>query len=164
MDHIDGTPLRQRHVQRVEHELGLEIMAHCPADDAAREGIQHDSQIQEPGPGRDVGDVRDPQPVRLIGVEVPVDQIAGGTNPLVPQGRTGALAAADANEAGRSHQPFDPLAADRDAFIDEFGVDARRPIGCSGGLVDRLDAGCELGTGTGPGARRAPEPGVGAGT
>jgi hypothetical protein len=136
LDHIDGTALRQGHVESIEHELGLQIVAHRPADDPAREGIQHDSQVEEPGPGRDVGDVRDPEPVRRIGVEVPVDQIASGAHPLVREGRAGTLAAADAGQVRRFHQPLDPLAGDMDALIDELGVDARRPIGLSGGPLE----------------------------
>ena len=35
MDHVDRTPLRQRHVEGIEHELGFQIVAHRPADDPA---------------------------------------------------------------------------------------------------------------------------------
>jgi hypothetical protein len=59
-------------------------------------------------------------------MEVPVDQITGRPDPLVPEGGAGALAPADTGNAGRFHQPLDPLAADPDAFIDQLGVDARR--------------------------------------
>ena len=45
MDHVEGTPLRERHIEGIEHKLGLQTVAHRPADDPTREGIQHDSQI-----------------------------------------------------------------------------------------------------------------------
>ena len=139
MDHVDGAPLRQCHVQGIEHELGFKIMAHGPADDAPREGIQHNGQVQEPGPGRDIGDVGHPEPVWRIGVEVPIDQIASGLNSFVPEGRAGGFAAANARQTRRFHQPLHTFAAHMDPFIDEFSVDARRAIGLSGRLMDRLD-------------------------
>jgi hypothetical protein len=45
----------------------LRVQAHGPADDAAREGVQNHGKVEEAGPGRDIGDVRDPQPVRRLG-------------------------------------------------------------------------------------------------
>ena len=51
-----------------------------------------------------------------------------------------ALAAADADQAGRFHQPLNPLATDTDACIGKLSVDAWRPVGLPGGLVDRSDA------------------------
>ena len=94
MDHADGASLRQGHVQSIKHELGFQSVAHRPADDPATVGIQHDGQVQEPGPGWDIGDVGHPELVGLIGVEVPVDQIAGRSHPFVPEGRAGGFAAA----------------------------------------------------------------------
>jgi hypothetical protein len=151
-------PLRQRHVQCIEHELGLQVVAHGPSDNAPREGIEHDGQIQEPGPGRNIGDISDPQPVRFVGMEVALNRIASGPNPFVPEGCAPGFAAADADNTGRSHQPFHPLAADRDALIDEFSVDARRTIRLSRCPMDRLDASRQLriGNGTGRGRTRAP--------
>jgi hypothetical protein len=52
MDDRDGPPLGERHVEGIEHELGLQVMPHGPADNAAREGVEHDGQIEEAGPGR----------------------------------------------------------------------------------------------------------------
>ena len=67
-------------------------MAHRPADDVAAEGIEHDRHIEEAGPGRDTSDVGDPQLVSgAVGIEVPIDKIAGRANPLVPEGRAGTL-------------------------------------------------------------------------
>ena len=158
MDHVDGAPLRQCHVQGIEHELGFKIMAHGPADDAPREGIQHNGQVQEPGPGRDIGDVGHPEPVWRIGVEIPVDQIASRPHPFVPEGRTGSFSAADASQAHRFHQAFDTLSADMDAVIDEFSVDTRRTIGLPGRLMDCLDSRSQLRIGNGSGRWNTPTP------
>ena len=67
--------LRDRHVHRVDDKLRLEIMPHCPADDPSREGIEHDGQVDEARPGRDVCNVRHPELVRLVGPEVAVAQV-----------------------------------------------------------------------------------------
>jgi len=64
MDDPVGPPLAQRHVERVEHEVGLEVRRHRPAHDAAAEHVEHDREEQEAGPRRHVGDVRDPELIR----------------------------------------------------------------------------------------------------
>ena len=39
MDHPGGPPLRQRHVQCFEHQLGAQMSLHRPAHDPAAEGV-----------------------------------------------------------------------------------------------------------------------------
>jgi hypothetical protein len=65
----------QRHVQGVEHQLRVQGRRHRPADDAAAERIECDRQLEEAGPGRNVGDIGHPQQVRALGGEVALDQI-----------------------------------------------------------------------------------------
>ena len=69
------------------------MVSHRPADDPTAEGIEHDGEIQEAGPGRNVGDVSDPELIRPLGAEVALDQIGrrsciaiahGGHDPLAP--------------------------------------------------------------------------------
>jgi hypothetical protein len=81
-------------------------------------------------------------------MEVPVDQIASRSHPFVAEGRAGGFAAADAGNASGFHQPLYTLATDPGAFIDQFGMDARSPIGLSGGSMDRLDANRQIRIGT----------------
>lgn len=52
---VDRPELGQRHFKGIEHQRGLAVMAHRPADDAPRESVRHDGQMQEAGPGRDLG-------------------------------------------------------------------------------------------------------------
>ena len=140
---MDDTPrlaLPDRHVHRVDDELGLEVVSHRPSDDPAAEGVQDDRQIQESGPSRHIGDVRYPEHVRLMGIEVPVDQIAGRPQPFVADRGSRSPAAADALQACGFHQSFDTLSTDVDAGISQFSVDARRAVDLPGGLVDGLDA------------------------
>ena len=118
-------------------------------------------KLQEVVPLFDVPIQRTTEPARIlqatIGIDIPVYMV----DSTKYFDREGIYMYAD--DADRFHQPLDPLAADMDAFIDQLGVDAWRPVGLSGGLVDRLDAGCQRRIGMGTRARRPPEPGVVAG-
>ena len=75
VDHAVGATLPERHVEGVEHELRAQVVSHGPADHAAAEGIQHDGEVQEPRPGGDVGDVRNPEPIGCVGGEVALNQV-----------------------------------------------------------------------------------------
>jgi hypothetical protein len=129
VDDASRFALTDGHVHRIEHKLGLEVHSHRPAHDAPGEGVEDDRQVEESRPGRDIGDVCDPELVRLLGVEVPIDQVGRRPHALVPDGRPDTSATTDAGQAGDLHQPFDALAADMDAFSGEFRVDTRRAIG-----------------------------------
>jgi hypothetical protein len=84
---------------------------------------------RKPAPGRHIGEVGDPELVGLLGVEVAIDQVAGRPDPLVPDRRARPLAAADAGQTVRLHQPLYALAADMDALGRQLRMDARRAIG-----------------------------------
>ena len=75
MDHARGPPRRQRHVQSIEHQLAGKCRRHRPADNAAAERIEHDGEIEKACPGRNVGDVGHPQPIRRFRREVALDQV-----------------------------------------------------------------------------------------
>jgi len=75
VDHTVGLALVQRHLKRVEHELGAQMRRHRPADDAPAEDIEHDGEVEEPRPGRDVGDVGAVELIRALSGELALDQI-----------------------------------------------------------------------------------------
>src|SRR6266446_3718658 len=60
MNHRGRSALRDGHVERGQDELGAEMGFHRPADDAATPRVEHDGEIQEAGPRRDVRDVLAP--------------------------------------------------------------------------------------------------------
>ena len=60
----DGLAIVQGLLQRVEHEAGVRRPRHAPADDAAGVGIDDERDVDEAGPRRHVGEVRDPKHVR----------------------------------------------------------------------------------------------------
>jgi hypothetical protein len=57
-------PARDRHRQRVDDQLGLEVVAHRPADDLPGAHVHHHSQEQVALERRHIGQVGEPEPVR----------------------------------------------------------------------------------------------------
>jgi hypothetical protein len=62
-----------RHLQGVQGQLGMKRGGDPPAHDGAAEGVDDEGHIDEPGPGVDVGQIRDPEPVGCWCSEVPID-------------------------------------------------------------------------------------------
>ena len=56
-----------RLLQGAEHEVGVHAAAGGPADDAAGEQVHDEGGVAEPRPGRHVGEVDHPAPVRAGG-------------------------------------------------------------------------------------------------
>jgi len=69
---------RERHLERVDDDCGAGVGGHRPAHDQPRVGVLDGREVQPALAGAQVGDVRDPQHVRAIGTELPLDQISGG--------------------------------------------------------------------------------------
>src|SRR5215207_10280893 len=61
---MDGSPIMEGLLKRIEHEAGMGRSTDPPTYDPSRVGIDHKGDVNEAGPGRDVGEVRDPQHVR----------------------------------------------------------------------------------------------------
>jgi hypothetical protein len=139
MDDVPRPPLGDGHVHGVDHELGLQIVAHRPPHDTTRPSVQHDGQVDEARPCRHAGDVRHPELVRLVGPEIPVDKIVGWPDPAVPDRGARAFSAAYACQSRCLLQPFDTLAANVDTLISQLGMDARRAVGLFGRAVNLDD-------------------------
>src|SRR3954452_11611605 len=60
----DGPALVQSLLQRVQHEAGVSGAGDTPADDTPRKDVDDEGDIDETGPGRDVGKIGHPQGVR----------------------------------------------------------------------------------------------------
>jgi hypothetical protein len=74
MNNLARTALPERHVERLEHQLGAQIGLHRPAYDPPTEHIEHHGEVEKPRPGRDVGDIRNPQAIGRRGGEVALNQ------------------------------------------------------------------------------------------
>jgi hypothetical protein len=89
-----------------------------PADDHAGEHVDDERHVHPAGVRLDVGQVRDPQPVRCRCSELALDQIGWPVEPVV------ALGGADphptppaALQAHVAHQPFDGASGDPDTVF-----------------------------------------------
>jgi len=154
VDHVLRPPLRDGHLERIQHQLGAQMVGHRPADDPTAEGIQHNREGEEARERGNVRDVRHPQLVRCLGREVAVDKIRRRPRlPITPRRRGAALPVAGPRQAGRTHEARDPLAAVVLSGLAQLGMNARRPVGLARGGVDRAhpreQGGVRLGAGRG---------------
>ena len=60
MNDVLGPPLAYGHLERVQHQFGLQVVRHGPADDLAAPDIEHHGQIKEARRSWQIGDVCDP--------------------------------------------------------------------------------------------------------
>src|SRR5690606_32210787 len=129
------------HLQRIQDELCTQVGGHRPADDLAAPGIEHDSQVQEPGPGGDIGNVRDPQFVRAGGGEVSLDQVGNGLcfGFRASLGGVWGFATANTLQIFGSHQASHTLASYVHSLVCQFGMNAGSTIGAFGVLMDLTD-------------------------
>src|SRR6202020_1252422 len=67
---LHGPPIMESLFQSVQDETGMRRPAHPPADDPAGIGDDDKGDIDEAGPGRDVGEVGDTSHFRRRGMEL----------------------------------------------------------------------------------------------
>ena len=144
MDHLLGPALADGHVQRFEDQFGAKVVVHRPTHDAPAVHVEHHGQEHEPRPGRHVGDVGDPEPVRRLGVEVSFDQVR--RRPLARLRARGARTPAPAHpcQPFLAHPPRHALAAHRVPPSGQVGTDPRRPVGPSRTPMSRPDLAPQL--------------------
>lgn len=112
-----------RHFQGAQREVRAEGGRGSPADDPSREHVGHERGVREPGPCRDVGDVRDPQLVWCGGPELALHPISRPGSDISRHGRASPTAADPTGEAVGGHEPFDGAAGHGDAFTVELPPD-----------------------------------------
>jgi hypothetical protein len=129
VDDTGGSTLRERHVECREHQLGLQVRVHHPTDNASRPDVEHDRQVQESSPGRDVRDVGDPQPIRARRHELPLDPIDRALGRRIHLRGSHKACRIHATQPGRAHQPRHAFTSDvQSVLVGELGVDRRCAI------------------------------------
>jgi hypothetical protein len=93
-----------------------------------REGVDHERDVHEAGPGRDVSKIGDPQRIRPRRPEVPVDPIERAWHGLVAARRADRLAAHGPLQAHGAHQPRHRAPGHRDAVSAEPAPDLAHAI------------------------------------
>jgi hypothetical protein len=65
----------QRLLEDIQHEVGGHGLTDAPAHDAPDDHVVHKGHVQPALPGRDRGEVRHPELVGTIGLELPINPI-----------------------------------------------------------------------------------------
>ena len=107
------------------------MICHSPADDSATARIEHNGEIEEARPRRDVRDVSNPKLVWLLCSEIPVDEIWRGSRIGIANGRRGELTARSPVNAAFAHQASDAPAGDSKAGFAKIRVNTWAPVGRS---------------------------------
>ena len=76
-----GRAFVQGLLQRVEDEAGMRRPLTPPADDTAGVGVDDEGHVDEARPGRDIGEVGEPEHVRRRRVELTGSHGRAGTAP-----------------------------------------------------------------------------------
>jgi hypothetical protein len=100
----------------VKDKVGMRRSAGPPADDPPRVGVDDEGDIDEAGPGRDMGKIGQPQTVRRGSVELSVHMIQRTGGRLVADRRAQRLAPDRSPKADIPHQPGDGAACGGEAF------------------------------------------------
>src|SRR5258708_16277682 len=69
---MDRPSIMQCLLQRVEHEAGVRRARDPPAHDPAGIGVDHKGDVNKAGPGRDIGEVGEPEDIRPWRLELAV--------------------------------------------------------------------------------------------
>src|SRR5262245_7539994 len=113
----------QRLLKRIQDQIRMHRAGDTPADDAARKYIDDESRVDEPGPGRDVGEIGDPELIRPHRGELALDQICRIIRLVAADGGSAFATAHNPLQPERLHQSFDGTAGDGDALTAELSPD-----------------------------------------
>ena len=129
----------QRLLQGIEHEVRVHGTAHSPPHDASGKDVDDESHIEPALPGRDIGEVRDPQLVGTIGLELPIDPIQWARRLAVADRGAHDLSPHDTPQSLTTHKSFDRAAGHRDTLPVQLPPDLIGAINLQVGLPDTLD-------------------------
>jgi hypothetical protein len=99
----------QRHPQACLHEAGVFHSRCLPADDRPGEEVDSEGDIDEPGPGGDIGEVGDPTVIGSRGRELAVQQVSGTRAVLGGDRRHCFAPAHEPGHAFYAHHPVDSV-------------------------------------------------------
>ena len=128
-------------LQRIEHEVRVHGTADAPAHDASGKHVDNEGDVQPALPGRDIGEVRDPQLIGTLSLELPIDPIQRASCFAVADRGAHHLATHDTAQALTPHESLDRTARHHDAFTVQLPPDFVGPIDLQVGLPDTLDLG-----------------------
>jgi len=113
----------------------------APAHDASGKNVNDKSHVLPALPGRDIGEVRDPQLIWPFSLELPIDPIQRASRFAVADRGAHHLATHDTAQALTPHESLDRTAGYHDAFAVQLPPDLVGTIDPQVGLPDTLDLG-----------------------
>jgi hypothetical protein len=103
----------QRHLERVEGQLGRHCRLRAPSHNASRVHVGHERGEHGPRPRRHLREVHDPQLVRAARGEVPLDEVRRPVRGGIGPGRHEPLVPAHSAQAVGTHEPLNLAARHR---------------------------------------------------
>ncbi len=136
---FDRPPLMESLLEGVEHEAGMHRAAGPPAGacpraggarpgDAAGKDVDDEGDVDEAGPGGDVCEVGDPEPVRRRGPERGIDPVERASGCLVAHRGADRLAPDRALQAHLPHQARHRAAGNREALAPQLPPQLRHAV------------------------------------
>src|SRR6185437_11745926 len=124
-----GRPsVMKRLFQSVQDKVRMGCPAGPPTDDPPGVGVDDEGDIDEAGPGRDIGEIREPQTVWSGSAELSVHVIQRTESRLVADRCPQRLAPDRPPKAHIPHQPGDRAASDAEAFPPQLPPDLAHAI------------------------------------
>ena len=149
-----GRPsVMERLFEGVQDEVGVRRPAGSPADDPPRVGVDDEGDIDEAGPGRDIGKIREPQTVRRGSMELPVHMIQRTESRLVADRCPQRFAPDRPPKAHIPHQPGDRAASGAEAFPPQLPPDLAHAIDAEVLLEHAPDLDLQIGVSADPGGQ-----------
>lgn len=128
---------------RVEHHGGCHGRCHSPAQDPPGVGVDDEGDVGKSRPGRHVGQIGDPQPVRCRRPELSPHEISWPGRSRVGDRGVPWLAPDRAGQAQLAHQPLHRAAGHLDALAVERQPHFARPVDAVVGGMNPLDMALE---------------------
>src|SRR6476659_188319 len=125
---MDGPSIMQCLLQRVEHEAGVRRARDPPANDPPGIGVDHKGDVDKAGPGRDIGEVGEPEDIRPWRLELAVDVIQRAWRGLVADRGFDGFAADDPLQTHVPHQSRHRTTGNIEALALELSSDLAHAI------------------------------------
>lgn len=133
----------QRLFERIQNEVRAHRRTDAPTDDATGKHVDHERHVQPTLPCRDIGEVRHPELIWALSLELPVDPVQRARGARIGIRRANSLAANCASQALQLHQPPDRAACDHNALPVHLLPDLRHTVDLHVGPPDTLDLGLQ---------------------
>src|SRR5690606_14336445 len=126
-------------LQGFEHEVRGHGAADPPADDTSGKHIDDEGYVKPALPGRHIREVRHPELVRPVGLELPIDPILRAGRRAVRHGGAYCLAPTRALQPQATHEPLHGTACYGNAFAVHLPPDLIGTVHLKVGLPDPLN-------------------------